>query len=395
MKIVPRRYTEIVSVLRSESAGTAGSAFHILASLTLRHRVKSGARLVVPFGTRKLTGVVLHTHNEAPAIPVRDALRLIDPEPVLNDELIALGRWISGYYCAPLGEVLRSMLPLAADIRGGKIYSLTDAGRDAAKQLSIETSAADDLSQLMRMLEARPLTAVHLKRKFPLAANLLLSLRKRGWIAVEDVQQERDPLRSPAAKLRVAATGSEPQIKLVKAERELLAFLDLHPGTHNLGELEATVRNASNAARSLARKSLVTLVPEPMAIQSGLVRVPHDLNGAQRKAFDLIAAGLESHKFCTFLLHGVTGSGKTEVYLNAIDTALHLERSALLLVPEIALTPAMAGQFYSRFGDRVAILHSAFSDTERAEQWRRFARAGRAWWLALVRECLHPCGIQG
>ena len=107
------------------------------------------------------------------------------------------------------------------------------------------------------------------------------------------------------------------------------------------------------------------------------MRARHTLNTAQRNAFELIGAAIESRQFRTFLLHGVTGSGKTEVYLNAIEAALAAGRSALLLVPEIALTPAVAGQFFARFGDRVAILHSAFSDTERAEQWRRI-RAGAA-----------------
>lgn len=344
---------------------------------TLRHRVKPGARVIVPFGPRRLTGVALRLHNEAPNVAVKDVSRLIDVEPVLSDDLISLGRWIAGYYCAPLGEVLRSMLPLAADIRSGKIYSLTDAGRDASKQLSIDASTDDSLNQVMRMLEARSLSAAHLKRKVPLADRVLKSLERKGWIMAEQVQQERDPLRAPAAKLRIAPTGSEPAGKLPKPERELLAYLSLHPGSHNLGELESSVRNASVAARSLARRKLVDLKPEPLAIQAAPLRAPHDLNTAQRNAFDLIQLGIESRKFCSFLLHGITGSGKTEVYLNAIDVALACGRSALLLVPEIALTPAMAGQFYGRFGDRVAILHSAFSDSERADQWRRI-RAGGA-----------------
>ncbi|MGD1072517.1 MAG: primosomal protein N' [Bryobacteraceae bacterium] len=344
---------------------------------TLQHRVKVGARVVVPFGTRKLTGVALRVHDDAPEMAVKDAFRLIDIEPVLSDELITLGRWISGYYCAPLGEVLRSMLPLAADIRSGKNYSLTDAGRDASKQLSIDVSTEDTVNQVLQMLAARSLSAAHLKRKIPLADRILKSLEKRGWIVAEQINENRDPLRAPSARLRIGLTGAEPAGKLPKAERELLAYLSLHPGTHNLGDLEEMVKNASTAARSLARKQMVTLTPEPTAIKSAPIRAPHDLNTAQRNAFDLIFAGIESRKFCTFLLHGVTGSGKTEVYLNAIDAALACGRSALLLVPEIALTPAVAGQFYARFGDRVAILHSAFSDSERADQWRRI-RAGGA-----------------
>jgi primosomal protein N' (replication factor Y) (superfamily II helicase) len=352
-------------------------AFTYSLPLTLQNRVKPGARLLVPFGTRKLTAVVLRVHEEPADIPLKDALRLIDPEPVLNDELLALGKWISGYYCAPLGEVLRSMLPLASDIRSGKIYTLTDAGRDASRQLSIETQAEDTLNQVIAMLAARSLSAAHIKRKIPLADRILKSLERRGWIAVEEVQHDRDPMRAPALKLRVELTGAEPQGKSPKAERELLAYLSLHPGTHNLGELESLVHNASPAARSLARKQAVTLTPEPMAIRGAPFRQPHELNPSQRGAFDLIGAGIATGQFSTFLLSGVTGSGKTEVYLNAIDRTLAAGRSALMLVPEIALTPAVAGQFYARWGDRVAILHSAFSDAERADQWRRI-RAGGA-----------------
>ncbi|MEP6716796.1 MAG: primosomal protein N', partial [Terriglobia bacterium] len=189
--------------------------------LTLQHRVQPGARVLVPFGTRKMSGVVLRVHDEAPSMAVREALRLIDEQPVLSEELIVLGRWISGYYCAPLGEVLRSMLPLAAEIRSGKIYTLTDAGRDASKQMSIDSSREDELNQVIQMLAARPLSAAHLKRKVPLAEKVLKSLERKGWIVVEQVHQERDPMRAPAAKLRIALTAGEVPARLPKAEREL------------------------------------------------------------------------------------------------------------------------------------------------------------------------------
>ena len=134
---------------------------------TLRHRVRAGSRLVVPFGTRKLTGVILRCHDQKPEHATRDALRLLDSEPVLSPELLALGRWISGYYCSPLGDVLRGMLPLGSEIRQGKVWTLTDAGRDAARQLLLDTSPDDPVLQVLRMLEKRPLSGTNINNLCP------------------------------------------------------------------------------------------------------------------------------------------------------------------------------------------------------------------------------------
>ncbi len=343
---------------------------------TLRHRVRTGCRVLVPFGARKLAGVVVRTHDEHPAAAAREALRLLDEEPALNDELLNLGRWIASYYCAPLGETLRAMTPLAGEIRRGKIYSLTPGGRDAARQLHLSENGADPASEILRMLDARPLSGAYLARKIEKAAHALRSLEKRGFIAAEDVAAERDPLRASSARLRVEflarATGTIPKI-----ERELLSYLELHPGTHNLAELETVIPRSGRAARSLARRGLAKLALQPLHASAAAPDAPRVLNPHQQEAFDKIRAAIEAKQFETFLLQGVTGSGKTEVYLRAIDAALAEGRSAIMLVPEIGLTPAVAAQFFERFGERVAILHSAFHDSERAQQWRRI-RAGEA-----------------
>src|SRR5512133_2027192 len=154
---------------------------------TLRHRVRPGSRLIVPFGTRKLTGVILRCHDEPPEVATREALRLLDAEPVLDSELLALGSWIAGYYCAPLGEVLRGMLPLAAEIRRGKVWSLTDSGRDAARQLLLDSSPDDPVLQVLRMLEKRPLNAAYLAKAFPLADKAIRALERKRFIVAEDV----------------------------------------------------------------------------------------------------------------------------------------------------------------------------------------------------------------
>ena len=343
---------------------------------TLRHRVQPGCRVLAPFGTRTLTGLVLKTHSDPPQAALRDILRLLDEEPALDAELLQLGKWIADFYCAPLGETLRAMTPLAGEIRRGKLYSLTKSGRDVARQLHLGSDQADDpAATALRMLDARPLSASYLKQKVQNGAAVLKSLEKKGFVEAEDVAAERDPLRASAERLRIEFVGRAE--KLPKAERELLSYLELHPGSHNLGEVEAFVAKASTAARSLARKQLVRLTIEAMAENHGPIRSPHALNPQQQAAFDCIRAALDSQKYRTFLLQGVTGSGKTEVYLNAIEATLALGRSALMLVPEIGLTPAVAGQFYQRFPKRVAILHSAFNDNERAQEWRRI-RSGEA-----------------
>ncbi len=344
---------------------------------TMQHRVRPGCRVLVPFGSRKLTGVVLALRAETPEGQIKEALRLVDEEPVLDAGLLALGRWIAQYYCAPLGEVLRGMTPLSGEVHKSRLYSLTDAGRDTARQLLLAADDEDPVVQVLRLLEPRPLSAAYLNKKVPNAANAIRSLEKKGFLAVENLEAERDPLRASSARLRASFLKPMPLkpapegVKLTKRERELHAFLELHPGTHNLEQIEAKVKGASQAARSLARRDLITLEPEAPTGVFAAGLVPRTLNPHQLEAYQQIEAALGCAKFHTFLLEGVTGSGKTEVYLKSIDAAIAMGKSALLLVPEIALTPAVAGQFFQRFGDRVAILHSAFHDAERAEQWRR------------------------
>jgi primosomal protein N' (replication factor Y) len=343
---------------------------------TLQNRVQPGCRVIVPFGTRKLTGVVLACHDQPPPAGARPVLRLVDEEPALTPELLDLGLWIAEYYCAPLGETLRGMLPLASDVRSGKILSLTPAGQEAARQMSMLAEAEDPVMQVLRALERRPLTEASLKRKVPLAAGAMRSLERKGYISIESVQNLRDPLRSRDGRWMVAlARDGAPPEKHSPAEKSLLEFLELHPGGHELAAMEEQVKGAARAARRLARSGAVRLWKAPAEEPAAPPAVCRPvLNAEQQAALECIAASLRAGQFRTFLLHGVTGSGKTEVYLNAIEIALALGRSALMLVPEIALTPAMAGHFYGRFGERVAILHSAFSGAERAGQWRRIRR---------------------
>ncbi|MGB9604831.1 MAG: primosomal protein N', partial [Bryobacteraceae bacterium] len=236
---------------------------------TLRHRVRPGCRLLVPFGSRKLAGFVIRCHDDPPQVPVRQALRLLDGDPALDEALLELGRWISSYYCAPLGETLRAMAPLAGEVRVGKVYSLTDAGREALRRLGSAPAGDSPALQLMRLLEFRPLSARTIARKILKPEAAIRELERRGFIQAEDIEALRDPFRSPSDRLRVELAGPRPEGKFKKRERELLAYLELHPGSHNLRELEERVRHAGSAARALARRGLVRIFMErPVSMQA-------------------------------------------------------------------------------------------------------------------------------
>ena len=347
---------------------------------TLHHRVQAGSRVVVPFGARKLTGVVLRRHRKAPLQQAREVLRLLDEEPALTAELLDLGRWIADYYCAPFGEVLRTMLPLAGETQAGKVVSLTPSGVEAARQF-ITPGTEDPAASLLHALEKRSLSEQYLKRKVPGAGAALRSLKRKGLLTVEPVLANKDPSLSRSGRLMVTAVDLQaaPE-KLSRGERWLVDFLREQPGSHEIETLVSRRKDVKTVARRLARAGVVKLWSEFGGRNGkGLSVLPPavTLNRDQKAALGPICSSIRGGEYRTFLVHGVTGSGKTEVYLRAIEEALSHGKGSLLLVPEIALTPAVAAQFFGRFGDKVAILHSAFSGLERSGQWRRL-RQGKA-----------------
>jgi len=340
-----------------------------------RETALEGCRVLVPFQQRKLAGTILRLHDTKPEYNVRPIEKVLDPEPIFDAKLISLGLWVARYYLAPVGEVFRIMAPLGGEVKRNRMFALTDDGRDLARQSMLGIIAAEDPALIvLKLLDERPMSIEGLRRRTPEAPGIVREFQRKGYLRVHEEARERDPLRAPATKLNVEGIAAEPVEKLPKWERELLAYLHLHPGIHPLDELEVLVKNASQSARSLARRLLVKVTPRMSAIRMAADRPPHQLNPSQQQAHERLNKAIHAGGYAAFLLQGVTGSGKTEVYLRAIEDALAAGRSALLMVPEIALTPQVAGQFALRFGEQVAILHSAFSESERAEYWRRIRR---------------------
>jgi primosomal protein N' (replication factor Y) len=350
-----------------------------------------GARVIAPFRNEKLIGVVTALSTTAPAdFEVRFLEAVLDDQPLLSDDLLALAEWMAQYYLAPLGEVLRGMLPLMAEVRRTVYYRITDLGRDVlAGALDGDSQASgssgggkrrgklsaeeQDMEHrvLTRLAAGEPVKVSTLRTATAATLPVLAALLRKKWIARETTAVERDARRTE----RFAVLIPEPRLPaLTQKQQAILAELVACGGELPLAELRRRDL-PSSTLQTLVRRSLVRIDERPAAFRLGGLQPaasPFLLNEPQTAALADLATALGA--FHPFLLHGVTGSGKTAVYLAAMQRALDRGLSSILLVPEIGLTPQTAGLLDQAFGQRVALLHSALTPEERSEQWRRIRR---------------------
>lgn len=343
-----------------------------------------GARVLVPFRNEKMAGVVLRLHDEPPPVEARTILNILDDESILSPQLLDLAQWIAQYYIAPIGEVLRAMLPLMSEVRREVLYRITDTGRAAlfegaeqgsSRRSRLSAEEQDIEYKVLNYLENGETARVPTLRRATGAERPLLNgmLRKK-WITRETAAGPRDARRM----VRYAVLIEEPRLpKLNENQQTILAELAGAGNELPIAELRRLAVPASTLA-TLIKRNLVRIEERPTDFHlthlSKLPRPDHTLNAAQQAALTVITTAAESGKFHPHLLHGVTGSGKTAVYLAAMRRALDQGKSAILLVPEIGLTPAMAAQLHHAFASDVALLHSALTPEERSEQWHRIRR---------------------
>lgn len=346
--------------------------------------MQPGMRVIVPFRREKLIGVVIALHSgAAPEYEVRPIESVLDDEPLLSERLLELARWMAQYYLAPIGEVLRGMLPLMAEVRRTVYYRITDIGRDVlAKSIDGAATASRrgrqskeaqsiEIEVLTRLVSGEPVKLSTLRTATAVSLPVLNSLLRRKWIVRETSAVERDARRMTRFVVLVAEARLP---ALTELQQRVLAELAAAGGELPLAELRRIAPSPSTL-QTLVRRGLVRIEERPADFQlSGIghVQPRHALNESQTEALAGIVTALG--RFQPILLHGVTGSGKTAVYLAAMQLALERGLSALLLVPEIGLTPAAAAQLDAAFGAKVALLHSALTPQERAEQWHRIRR---------------------
>jgi len=338
-----------------------------------------GCRVVVPFGKRALIGLALSEDDRPPDVArIKSLTEVMDSVPALPLKLIELGRWITRYYLAPIGETFRAMLPPEIELREERTYTLSDRGRDYLRKLAATPPMVGvesaEFAFLKYLDDSESLTSAQLRRRRGAEA-LARKLARRGYLTLAEVLRSRTARAHKIIAWR--QDGSLPPTR--EAERRIREVLTTERGPLPLCTLLEKAHVSRAVVERLEKTGLLMSWEEPMAPgedpwEADFVPPSNVLNSEQNLALEGIRRSIVADEFSTALLHGVTGSGKTEVYLAAIEAAQSRGKAAIVLVPEIALTLWVGRLARARFGDRVAVLHSGLPDTERAQEWWRVRR---------------------
>ncbi len=352
----------------------------------LEHTIAPGSRVLVPFGGKTMSGIVVDFSKERPQQALKAVLDILDPIPMFSKELLELCRWMSKYYIVPLGEVLRAAAPQGLSLESKRTVTLL-AEIDDDLIRSMHTLSRRK-AEILRTLRRTPKqTTMQLKKKIG-TKNIhaaLADLASEGLIRIEEEipgqairpktqrcvtvdPDQRDSLQIQVTQL---TPRSPKQAALLSA---LLTLSEMTPGPLSVKELLLQTRASLSSLNGLIKLGGVNIVErEVMRSEEYL---PEEQTASitpnihQQQCLDQISDAIRTGVYRAFLLHGVTGSGKTQVYIEAIRAALAKEKTSIVLVPEISLTPQTVRRFKTHFGDDVAVMHSRMSAGERYDSWR-------------------------
>ncbi|HEY9078169.1 MAG TPA: primosomal protein N' [Anaerolineaceae bacterium] len=374
--------------------GTAGT-FHYHVPSELAGQIQAGSLVTVPFGKQEVQGVVLR-HIEAPEVPQTRPLRhLLDPLPVLTPVQLALAAWLAEQTLAPLSACIDLMLPPGLSQVADTLYHLNLPALPASGLSPVQKRLVD-LLQRRGDLRGRQIEAALPRQNWRLAAE---GMARRGWLT------SRPVLPPPTVRPRVVRTvqlavspevvdaylssQKSPASAAAQRRERILRFLVREPWQVEAAWAYAQSGGSLPDLQRLAEDGLVILAEtevlrDPLAEISAPPAEPPELLPDQVQAWRSLQTGIQSaamqasggHPLRPYLLHGITGSGKTEIYLRAVAETIRLGRQAIILVPEIALTPQTVRRFLGRFPGQVGLVHSQLSAGERYDTWRR-ARAGK------------------
>ena len=363
---------------------------------SMQRAAQVGSRVMVQLGAKAVTGYIvaliprLRAGTSLIESEIKDVQELLDVDPPLTPEVLEITRWVADYYAAPWGEVMRAALPAGINATVEQTVSITMEGR---RELSDST---DELGA-----KTRALALLAEEGEFEINAFSLRmgSARVPKWL--RELENDRLIERSyrthktgTRAKRRRAVRLEETAIagsideneqkksRTTAAQQRALDVLRAHNGAMAICDLVPRAAISESVVKTLLKKGLVTefeeeLRRDPLADAQLPEAQNFTLMQAQAEALSSINEPLKANVFASILLHGITGSGKTEVYIRAMHAAIEMNRGAMMLVPEIALTPILSRRLRAHFGDQIAIFHSSLSKGERFDEWTRL-RSGEA-----------------
>lgn len=350
--------------------------------------VKPGVRARAPFGTHTAVGFIVGISQTSSIPNLKSLFDILDDQPAFSGELLQLTKWISEYYLCPWGGVLKAALPPASAQSSKRVVTLAENAFN--RQTESISRLHKKQAEILRILSKREKMSVGQLQKALKGKSVhapLNALAKKGYVIIS----EEHP-RSPKPKTeRVIEITSE--TKLRWREWKALIEKDSRHPVKQIQLVDTLLSMSSGAVEvtQLLKQTSTSLSTLTSLIQKGVVSVTnrekvrspvYDLYDAalgaqniilsadQQRALESIRSALQKNNFHTFLLHGVTGSGKTQVYIEAIREVLNAGKSAVVLVPEISLTPQIVRRFKFHFGEKVTALHSKMSPGERYDSWR-------------------------
>jgi len=341
----------------------------------LRSLVAAGKRVQIPFKHVHTTGYILKLLDRADQPGLKQIIDILDDTPMFPPSMVPFFRWIADYYRYPIGEVIKGALPGGLNITHVETVRITDKGRSMLSDPSLKPLDRTVLEVLEKRGPLR-LRTRYKDIKEGLSPGVLRSLERAGWIVRE---RKLKPGRvRPKMERYLRAVEERPSADaLSNVRRNILKIIEDH-GEISLKALKAKIPSAGRLVKKMADDGFLTMVErsvyrdpfgEPIAPDAGGPILTGDQTLVVGRVLDALGKG-----FQTYLLYGITGSGKTEVYMRAVAATLEKNQEALILVPEIALISQMERLFRARFGECIALLHSGLSEGERFDQWMRILR---------------------
>ncbi len=373
-RVQPRRIAR--GALRDDEAGEAYATqtFHYSIPSELREDVRLGQLVLLPFGPRRLQGVIFGFDDSSPVAETKELYEIADLTPVLSPDQVELASWISSYYLAPLIDVVLLMLPPGVARKTQVMLRLSEG---AALPADLDGRQRAILELLQRGGEV-PLDGIGRRLGLRDYRSIVDGLARRGLI-VKRSQLTEAKVRPKTERVARLKEGLSPEVMegltRARVQKAVVEYLD-EGGPAAVSDIYAEVGGNSSTLRALLDKGLVEVEEQevwrdPLQGRVFVPSSPLKLTSAQEEAWRQIIGSLKERESEVFLLHGVTGSGKTEVYLRVLQDVLAAGQQAIVLVPEIALTPQTIRRFAARFPGRIAVLHSKLSIGERYDGWRR------------------------